>query len=61
VGRVQRRALGVLFLAIAASLAFIAIAAFVGSGGGAGRLIVGFAALALAVWLASMSLSAFRS
>jgi hypothetical protein len=58
---VQRRALGALFLAIAAALAFTAVAAFVGSGGGAGRLIVGFAALALAVWIASMALSAFRS
>jgi hypothetical protein len=58
---VQRRALGALFLVIAAALTFTAIAAFVGSGGGAGRLIVGFAALALALWLASMALSAFRS
>ncbi len=57
----QRRSLGVLFLAIAAALTFTAIAAFVGSGGGAGRLIVGFAALALALWLGSMALSAFRS
>ena len=56
----QRRTLGVLFLLIAAALIFTAIAAFVGSGGGAGRLIVGFAALALGLWLASLALSAFR-
>ena len=57
----QRRALGGLFLALAVALIFVAIAAFVGSGGGAGRLIAGVAALALAAWLASLGLSAFRS
>jgi hypothetical protein len=57
---VQRRALGALFAGIAAALVFVAVAAFVGSGGGAGRVVVGIAALAVAAWMASLSLSAFR-
>jgi hypothetical protein len=57
---VQRRALGGLFLGLAIALLLTSIAAFAGSGGGAGRFIVAFAALALAGWLASLALSAFR-
>jgi hypothetical protein len=57
---VQRRALGLLFLAIAAALLFVAVAALVGSGGGGGRFVVAFAALALAAWLVSLARSAFR-
>jgi hypothetical protein len=57
---VQRRALGVLFVGIAAALVFVAIAAFTGSGGGIGRVIVGIASLALAAWMASLAASAFR-
>jgi hypothetical protein len=57
---VQRRALGVLFAVIAAALLALSLSALVGSGGSAGRLIVGVAALALALWLGSVALSALR-
>jgi hypothetical protein len=55
----QRRALGMLFAVLAAALAAVAVDAFAG-GGDVGRLIVGFAAAALAGWLATLSASAFR-
>jgi hypothetical protein len=54
---VQRRALGFLFTAIAAALLLVAVAA---TGHGARGWIVAVAALAIAVWMASMALSAFR-
>jgi len=60
VSGVQRRALGVLFSCLAAALLVIAVAALVTDGGHASGLIVGFAALALAGWLGSLALSAFR-
>jgi len=57
---VQKRALGVLFAGLAVALVLTAIAAITGSGDSAARWIVALAALALALWLASMALSAFR-
>ena len=57
--RVQRRALGILFAVLAAALAAVAAYAFAGADNG-GRIVVGAAALAVAAWLATLSLSAFR-
>jgi hypothetical protein len=54
---VQRKALGILFTALAAAFVLVAVAA---TGHGARGWIVALAALALAVWLASIALSAFR-
>jgi hypothetical protein len=56
----QRNALGVLFGALAAVLAALAVAALIGAGRRAVGWIVAAAALALAGWLASLALSAFR-
>ena len=53
----QRRALGFLFIALAAGLLLVAVAA---TGHGARGWIIAVAALALALWLGSMALSAFR-
>ena len=55
----QRNALGILFAVLAAALAAIAAYAFAGSENPR-RVVVGVAALAVAAWLASLSLSAFR-
>jgi hypothetical protein len=55
----QRRALGILFAVLAAALAAISAYAFAGGNDG-GRIVVGAAALAVAAWLATLSLSAFR-
>jgi hypothetical protein len=57
---VQRRALGLLFTGLAAVLAAVAAAALVGAGGAARGWIVAVASLALAAWLASLALAAFR-
>jgi hypothetical protein len=57
---VQRRALAVLFGAIAAALIVTAVSAITGAGDGARGWIVAAAALALAGWLGSLALSAFR-
>jgi hypothetical protein len=56
----QRRALGVLFAALAALLLAAAAAALIGAGHDARRWIVGLAALAVASWLGTMALSALR-
>ena len=56
----QKHALGVLFTGISAALLLTAVAAFTGSGGGAARFVVALAALALAAWMATLALSAFR-
>ncbi len=57
--RVQRHALGILFAVLAAALT--AIAAYAFAGGSSGRhLVIGFAALAVAAWLATLSAGAFR-
>jgi hypothetical protein len=57
---VQRRALGLLFATLAAVLAAVGVAALVGAGGGAGRWLVGIAAIAIAGWLASLAATALR-
>jgi hypothetical protein len=56
---VQRHALGFLFAGLAAALAAVAAYAFAG-GGDARRLVVGAAALAVAAWLATLTVCAFR-
>jgi hypothetical protein len=56
---VQRHALGMLFAVLAAALSAVAIYAFVGGDSGR-RIVVGVAAAAVAVWLATLSVSAFR-
>ena len=53
----QRRALGILFTALAAAFVLVAVAA---TGHGVRGWIVAIAALALAVWLGSVALSSFR-
>ena len=53
----QHRALGLLFTVLAAAFVLVAVAA---TGHGVRGWIIAVAALALAVWLASMALSAFR-
>jgi hypothetical protein len=56
---VQRHALGILFAVLAAALT--AIAAYAFAAGDSGRhLVIGFAALALAAWLATLSAGALR-
>jgi hypothetical protein len=55
----QRHALGFLFAGLAAALAAIAAYAFAGADNPR-RVVVGVAALAVAAWLASLSVSAFR-
>jgi len=57
----QRRALGALFAVLAAVLVAVAAAALIGAGGTPARWLIGVAALALAGWLGSLALSAFRS
>jgi hypothetical protein len=57
---VQRRALAVLFGVIAAALIVTAVSAIVGAGDDARGWIVAAAALAIAGWLGSLALSAFR-
>jgi hypothetical protein len=56
---VQRHALGMLFAVLAAALSAVAIYAFVGGDSGR-RILVGIAAAAVAVWLATLSASALR-
>jgi hypothetical protein len=56
---VQRHALTALFAVLAAALAAVAIYAFSG-GASPRRLIVGVAAAAVAAWLATLSVGAFR-
>jgi hypothetical protein len=57
---VQRRALGVLFCGLAAALIATAAAALVGAGGEPRGWIIAVAAVALAVWLGSVGISALR-
>jgi hypothetical protein len=54
----HRRAMGVLFAALAAALTAVAIYAFAG-GDSARHLVIGVAAAAVAGWLATVSASAF--
>ncbi len=53
----QRRALGLFFAVLAAVFLLVAVAA---TGHGVRGWIVAVAALAMAVWLGSVALSAFR-
>ncbi|HEY5099515.1 MAG TPA: hypothetical protein VII54_05630 [Gaiellaceae bacterium] len=53
----QHRALGLLFSVLAAAFVLVAVAA---TGHGVRGWIIAVAALALAVWMASMALAAFR-
>ena len=53
----QRRALGLLFTALALVLLLVAVAA---TGHGVRGWVVAVAALAIALWLASVALSAFK-
>jgi hypothetical protein len=57
---VQRRALGLLFCALAAALIAVAAAALVGAGNEPRGWIVAAAALAVAAWLGSAGVSALR-
>jgi hypothetical protein len=56
---VQRHALGMLFAGLAAAIAAIAAYAFAGADNPR-RVVIGVAALAVAAWLATLSVSAFR-
>jgi hypothetical protein len=56
---VQARALSVLFAVLAVAFATVAADALAG-GADARRLLVGFAAAAVAVWLATLSAAAHR-
>jgi hypothetical protein len=55
----QRRALTALFAILAAALAAVAVSALSG-GTSPRRLVVGMAAATVAVWLATLSVGAFR-
>ncbi|HZR91422.1 MAG TPA: hypothetical protein VFA44_03330 [Gaiellaceae bacterium] len=57
----HRRALGALFLLLAAAFAGVAFTAGSATGGGAGRWIVAVCAGAIAVWFVGLMLRAFRS
>jgi len=57
---VQRHALALLFAVLALALAAVAVAALAGGGGSAARWLVGLAATALGLWLASVSASLIR-
>jgi hypothetical protein len=56
----QKPALGALFTLLALAFAGVAFDAVRGASGDAGRWIIGIAAAALAVWLATMAVRAFR-
>jgi hypothetical protein len=56
---VQPYALTALFAALASALAAVAVYAFAG-GDDARRLVVGLAAAAVALWLATLSAGSFR-
>ena len=56
----QRRALGVLFCGLAAGLIATAAAALIGAGDEPRGWIIAGAAVALAAWLGSVGISAFR-
>jgi hypothetical protein len=56
---VQGHALSLLFATLAAAIGAVSAYAFAG-GASASRLLVGFAAAAIAAWLATLSASAFR-
>ena len=55
----QRHALGILFAGLAAAIAAIAAYAFAGADNPR-RVVIGVAAFAVAAWLTTLSVSAFR-
>jgi uncharacterized membrane protein len=55
----QGHALGMLFAVLTAALSAVAAYAFA-SGSGGRHLVIGLAALAVAAWLATLSVSALR-
>ena len=57
----QRDAMGLLFLFLGFSLLGIALGAARSSGDGVTRFVVGSAAIAVGVWLVSLSVRAFRN
>jgi hypothetical protein len=57
---VQRHALGLLFATLAVIFAATAIWAVLGAGNSAKGWVVGLPSLALAAWLGSLALTAFR-
>jgi hypothetical protein len=57
----QKRALGALFLLLAAAFAGIAVASVAAGSGGAGRWVIAIASAVLAVWLLGLSLRALRT
>jgi hypothetical protein len=59
--RVQRHALGFLFGTLALVFVGIALAALAGAGHSPKGWVVAVASLALAAWLGSLAVSAFRS
>jgi hypothetical protein len=58
---VQRRALGILFVCLAAVLVATAVAALLGAGGDAKGWVVAAGAIAIASWLGSLAVSIFRT
>jgi hypothetical protein len=56
----QKPALGALFALLALAFAGVALEAVRGADGDAGRWVIGLAAAALAVWLGTMAVRAFR-
>ena len=56
----QKPALGALFTLLAVAFAGVAFEAVRGASGDLGRWVIGVAAAALAVWLATMAVRAFR-
>jgi hypothetical protein len=56
----QKPVLGALFGLLAVAFGGIAFTALYGAGGNVARWVIALAAAALAVWLASMALRAFR-
>ena len=56
----QKPALGALFSLLAIGFVGVAYTAVHGAGGDVGRWVIGVAAAALAIWLATMAVRAFR-
>ncbi len=57
----QRRALGALFLVLAAAFAGVAAAAGAADSNAAGRWVIAIAAGAIALWLLGLAVRAFRT
>jgi hypothetical protein len=57
----QKRALGALFLLLAAAFAGVAFSAVAADSGGAARWVIAAASAILAVWMLGLSLRALRT